>query len=286
GESWSCNPVAIPGVTDRMWILGTGEKEAYLQTNHGLYQNQWSRTTNGGFTYLPYAATTMVAGNRNGNMVDDPAHGAVWQLQWAGQDTVQLVRVDGAVGLVSVSDTRLAPPLGFPWLAIQDGTLWTTAEPQANDGSRSVTVASSSDQGHTWRTMPLPITPKTATLSSVAVGTGGRVAVAYYGSDTPGAPETLTGDWDFYVMETENGFDDKPVWQERRLAGNLHHGALCVGLPVGEADDPGCRFAGDLLGIALDLEGNVHLGYAEERDGEHLLQYVRQDPIPNSGSAP
>lgn len=279
GDTWTCNDLAIPGVTDRMWIVGTGPDEAYLQTNQGMFQNQWSRTTDGGATYVPYAGTTMTFGNENGNMVHDPTTGAVWQLQWSGFATTQLVRIDRALAVVSHSDTGLPHPVGSPILAIHNGTLWTTAEPVAPDGSHGVTLASSADEGRTWRSKQLPITPKTAALSSVAVGSGGRIAVAYYGANHTGAPADADADWAIYVIETENALDPAPLWREHRVAEGLHHGALCIGLRNPADDgDPNCRFAGDLLGISLDQHGNVHVSYAEERDGKFLLQYTRQDP--------
>jgi hypothetical protein len=54
--------------------------------------------------------------------------------------------------------------------------------------------------------------------------------------------------------------------------------ALLVSGTPGAGGDASCRWAGDLQGIGLDKDGNVHLSCVQEVDGKFLLKYTRQDP--------
>jgi hypothetical protein len=239
GDTWTCNPVAMPGDLDRVWIQGTGTNTSILQTSQAL-QAVWYTTTDGG-NYTPYATTPLLLGGGTGNMAYDATRNAVWQLEAAGLaslqgglngllqgNTLQLLRIDNQTGLVAATDTDLPIPYALPWLAVDNGTLWTTTESQAQDGSLSVAVARTRDGGAIWQTFPVSHLAKTATLSSVAVH-GNRAAVAYYGANTTGAPNAITTTWNYYVAETSNAQDPNPTWIEHVLASRLHHGSLCIG---------------------------------------------------------
>jgi hypothetical protein len=278
GDTWTCDNAAIPGATDRMWIVGLDRATGYVQTNQGLYHHVWAHTTTGSLKYAPYATTTQTLAVRNGNMVFDPTAGAVYQIEWVGA-TQRLYRVDAGPGLLTSWDTRIPATYALPWLSIHDGVLWTTGEPRKPDGSRSAVLARSLDGGRTWTQFPVSMAPQSVTFTYVAAGGDGRVAAVYYGSDRPGPSTANMGNWSLYLVETDNGLDDHPTWVETRLVDLVHKGNICIGLNCQQnGGDPNARFSGDLIGLTLDADGNAHVAYNDDADGNLKNQYVRQRP--------
>lgn len=277
GDSWTCDNLALPGVTDRMWIVGLDSQNGYLQTNEGLYHHLWARTDSGSQKYLPYATTTTLLAVRNGNMVYDAAHQAVWQVEWT-DSTLELLRIDGATGVTSSVETRIPAPSALPWISARDGILWTTGEPVLSGLSRGLVVARSRDAGVSWDQLRIPTTAKSVTFSYVAAGPDGRVAVAYYGSDRPGPPDNNGGNWSLYVAETTDGLSKGPTWVQTQLVPLVHTGSICVGITCeSTSGDPGARFSGDLMGCWIDEQGNVHVAYNElVPQGSQKNQFVRQ----------
>src|SRR5262249_28370475 len=53
GTTWPCDPAALPGGTDRMWITAPTKTEAFFATNEGTYQPVFSSTTDRGATWQP-----------------------------------------------------------------------------------------------------------------------------------------------------------------------------------------------------------------------------------------
>ncbi len=264
GDSWTCDNAAIPGITDRMWIVGLDENVGYLQTNEGLYHHVWARTDTGSQKYVPHASTTTLLAVRNGNMVYDEKNDAVWQVEWVGS-RLQLMRIDTATGLVASQDTGIPSPYALPWISVRDGVLWTTGEPVGPGGSRGLVVARSDDQGRTWTKFPVTTAAKSITFSYVAAGPDGRVAVVYYGSDKAGASTSNGGNWSVYVSETSDGLSEDPTWVETQIDPLIHVGNICIGLSCEQTGgDTQARFSGDLIGAWIDETGSVHVAYNEK----------------------
>jgi len=259
GTTWTCDLAAIPGATDRMWVAGASAQVAYVMTNEGLEYHTFAKTTDGGHTFTPYAAEVLDTTTRNGNMVVDQVHDAVWEVESSG-GTLRLLRIDGAGPTIAKLDTPVPAPYSLPWLAASNGTLWTSGE---KDGR--ILVARSTDQGRTWATFPVSIAPKMATFGAVAANPDGRAVVVYYGSDQPGAPDDNHGHWSLYVAETDNGLAPQPTWVETRVVDAIHDGNLCIGLNCEQSGgDAQARMAGDLIGAALDRDGNAYLAYIQQ----------------------
>jgi hypothetical protein len=267
GTSWTCSPFALPGATDRMWIAGKSATEGYLQTGQALEQPNWLRTTTGSLAYTPYAAGVL---GQYGNMAYDEKGGGVWQVN--GGDPLGIARVDDTVGSVSFHATSVPGTYAIAWLAIHDGVFWTTGE---RDGR--VLAGRSLDQGKTWSLFPVSVEPKEATFSYVAAGPNGRAAVVYYGSDKPGDSTDNGGHWSLYVAETDDALSPEPTWVETKLVPDIHDGNLCIGLNCEQSGgDPDARFAGDLIGIAMDADGNAHVAYVRDSGDGFPNEYRRQ----------
>lgn len=280
GDTWRCNNVALPGITDRMWILGLSATEAYLQTNQGFTLSpQWLYTDSGGDVFVPYATTTQAG--VNGNMAMD-SEGAIWQvMRDPGTLALRLFRVENkdTTGTIVGSDTRVPRAYNAPNLAIADDVLWTAGEPVSN-GSRRLTANRSRDKGVTWERLDIPITSESVAFSAIAARPGGRIAVAWYGSDRPGLPEANGGNWSVHVAETDNGLSATPTWRTTVLDPLVHTGNICAGALCGErGSDPYGRFAGDFMSVFLDPEGAVHVGYQTDVvDHASTAVYMRQLP--------
>jgi hypothetical protein len=304
GDSWSCNDVAIGGVTDRMWIVGVSAQEAYLQTMEAMVQPVWARTTDGGTTWLPTAAAE--THGWNGSLTRDHGTGQVWQVlrtfgsgqPWsttdgAGEARLLLFRVDGAQGQLVPTETGVPMADAFPAMSAVDGVLWLAGETADSVGSRHPVAARSTDGGTTWTRFALPTSSASVTFTSIAAGARGRVAVAFYGSDRAGDPQRNGGQWDLHVVETSDGGAATPAWTETVVARGIHTGSICAGVACAEqGDDPVARDFGDLLGTWVDDDGLVRVGFVSEAGGGGVkAQYVRQvslptDPAPTVTEAP
>lgn len=275
GETWTCDNNAVPGATDRMWIVGLNKDQGYVQANEGLYHNVWARSTDGSTKYVPYATTTTLLAIRNGNMVYDAKREAVWQIQ-SIDSTQRLYRIDTGGGIVTGADTGLPETYAIPWISVHDGVLWTTSE---KDGK--VYAARSIDGGKTWKKFQVSREPESATFSYVAAGPNGRAAVIYYGSDKSGPSTSNGGTWSVYVAETDNALDTFPTWVESQVVDKVHVGNVCVGFNCeSSGGDSYARFSGDLIGIAIDGDGFVHIAFNEDDNPNHQVknQYLRQLP--------
>lgn len=282
GASWTCDNLAIPPVTDRMWIVGLDAQTGYLQTNVGLYANTYATTTTGSLKYVPYGVSSLVVNVRNGNMVYDEVSGGVFQVMHSG--TLRLLRVDAGAGIVSARDTGIPAPYALPWLSVRDGVFWTAGEAEGGDGSRRLLLARSTDTGTHWDTFSIESEARSVTFAFAAAGPDGRVAAVYYGSDRGGPSTENGGTWSLYVVESDNALDAAPVWTETKLVEEVHVGNVCVGLNCEDSGgDPDARFSGDLIGCWIDADGNVHIAYNDDTTGGALNRYVRQAW---TGSAP
>jgi hypothetical protein len=270
GDSWTCDNLAIPGATDRMWIAAKDAANGIVQTNEGLYHHVWATTTTGSLKYVPTATATTLLAVRNGNMLYDATREAYWQIEYTG-GTQQLLRVD-SLGFVQSRDTKVPNTVALPWLAEHDGALWTSGEPV--EGGSSRVVAARSLDAVSWQTFPIASEAKAVSFSYVAAGPHGRAALVYYGSDREGMANGNGGNWTLYVAETDDAGSPNPVWQETAVARGLHQGDACI---AGCASaDPDYRFAGDLIGIDLDEDGCVHVAYVADLGGHFGAQYQRQ----------
>lgn len=267
GTTWTCDVAALPGATDRMWVAGLSASEAYLQTGEALEQPHWLHTTTGGQAWVPYATGIL---GQYGNMAYDAVHHAVWQVTGGTTQQVALVTAGGPT--VSFRDTPVPGTYAIPWLAVANGTLWTTGE-----AGGKVVAARSTDQGATWQQFPVSQEPKMAAFSYIAADAHGRAAVVYYGSDKPADPPSNHGHWSLYVAETDDALAAQPTWVETRLVDGIHDGNLCIGLNCEQSNgDAQARMAGDLIGIALDRDGNAYVAYVRQAGGKFPNELLRE----------
>lgn len=283
GDVWSCDNLASPGVTDRMWVLGTSATEAYVQNMQGyVVQPQWMHTTSGGPPYVPYATTldTEVMNGVNGNMARELGTDAIWQpFLDLTTGLVSIDRVDTTQGPL-ITGTVSGVPYSYsaPSMAVADHVMWLPGEAIQPDGSRTISANRSRDHGTTWERLILPSPARSVKFSTVTAAGGGHVAIVFYGSDTVGVPEANGGLWSLYIAETRNGLAKHPAWRVTRLVDVVHAGSMCAGLTCeNKGSDPFARYAGDFMGSWIDSHQVVHVAYESDYpDHQPRANYVRQ----------
>jgi hypothetical protein len=228
--------------------------------------------------FTPYA-TTFQAGV-NSNMVMDSAGGMYQVMRDPSTLTLRLFRVEDKDGISTFggADTHIPRAYNAPSIAIADDVLWIAGEPTAANGSRLLTANRSRDKGATWERIDVPITSESIAFGAVAAAPGGRIALAYYGSDKAGAPEANGGNWGMFVASTINGLSASPTWRITRLDPLVHSGNICAGALCGEkGSDVTARYAGDFLSVAIDQAGRIHAAFqSDAANGTPVAIYMHQ----------
>src|ERR1700736_6255168 len=69
GDTWACNPAAVPGGTDRMWVVAPSTSTAYEVTNEGLYETAFLASADRGMTWVPKAIGSGVLEPQSGPLL-------------------------------------------------------------------------------------------------------------------------------------------------------------------------------------------------------------------------
>jgi len=136
------------------------------------------------------------------------------------------------------------------------------------DGDGHPKIAVSHDHGTTWtnvRDVGVPFGIKHTAFSSVVAGDADRAAFAFLGSPEPSAGAfgdnpSWPGVWHLYVAET---FDGGNTWTTVDATPDdaVQRGTICGGGTLGCGN--GTRNLLDFMGITVDKQGRVLVGYAD-----------------------
>jgi hypothetical protein len=136
------------------------------------------------------------------------------------------------------------------------------------DGDGHPKIAVSHDRGRTWtnvRDVGLPLSIQHTAFSAVVAGDANRAAFAFLGSPEPSAGAfadnpSWPGVWHLYVAET---FDGGNTWTTVDATPNdpVQRGTICGGGTLGCGN--GTRNLLDFMGITVDKQGRVLVGYAD-----------------------
>jgi len=247
GESWSCVPIAVPGATDRMWILAPTPEDAYLITGQTLDRPTFAATHDAGKTWAITSFDPQTS-SQGSDLAWDPVHHLV--LEGASTSGDWGVRSwDPSGKFLGTKEMRLRTP--EPVMAVDaEGTWWAVA--CANDtGPCGLAAARSTDEGATWTRFPLR-TQHNVELPFVTVGRDGRVALAWYESAGTDASDAAN-QWRVVVAQTSDG---GASWSQAVVSGEkpVHTGAMCSSVSCLGED----RFAGDFLGLAYGPDSTLH----------------------------
>ena len=259
--SWFCNPMTVPGVTDRMWVTAPATSRAYHVTNAGLYETVFSTSSDRGTTYVPAATSSTFLQPQTGPLLPAPDGRTIVQPVNGSPNVEIVLWSPPSVGSARSAPVRRSPlprTVGLPSGGFtSDGVFYLAGETATASGDRSVRIARTTDLGSTWTTLP-PVTGTgtgAATFTALATGRPGDVGVLFYATQTAGDPQTAKSRWSVKWARTTNAHTAKPTWTVTTLQPNVHTGHICAAL----ACDSVGRFAGDFISATIDRHGTAHL---------------------------
>jgi hypothetical protein len=266
--TWTSNPSALPGGTDRMWVVAPTTSAAYAVTNEGLYETTFLTSTDRGFTWTARSVGQGLLEPQTGPLLSNPDHTRIFQpvkngtLGFYVYDVTDVTKVQS--GFV---DTGVQGPLALPSAAFgHDGTLWASTETPNAAGGLDVRVLRSSDQGLTWTTLPAvdAVTSGTATFTWVSAGRAGHVGIVYYWAPQSGDPGSMTDAvWDARWAESFDADQANPHWRVVTLQKSVHTGILCVAASCMGA----ARYSGDFISSWIDDQDTPYATWMSDTSG-------------------
>jgi hypothetical protein len=281
--TWTSNPSALPGGTDRMWVVAPSTSAAYAVTNEGLYETTFLTSSDRGFTWAPGATGQGLLEPQTGPLLGSPDHTLVLQPVKNGNLGFYIYHPTDPTHVQSdFVDTGSPGPLALPSAAFgHDGTLWTVTEVANGAGGYRVQVLRSTDVGQTWTTLP-PIEDSpsgTATFTWISAGRAGHVGLVYYWSSSNGDPGSLTdATWDARWAESFDADQPNPHWHVVTLQSGVHTGILCVAASCTGA----ARYSGDFITSWIDDQDVSHMTWMSDGSSPTGILYERA-PLPLLG---
>lgn len=294
GRSYHLQNFFAMTVTDRQWktagpanvlfMVGNASEGGTVPTDpvgnsgHLIY-----RSTDGGQTF---SEATQDDGGL-GDIIYDPTSSTVYEAHYDG-GSLQMAAfrqaLDPDVTTALTPDLiTIATGVGMAahWPAIDvdaKGNVYIVWDETGN-GERDAGVyySYSTDGARTWAP-PTRVDPddRTDLWPWIAVGSPGRVAIAWMGNDNklPGNDPEQAGPndpWNVYVAQTLNGLgcssSDSPGFRSIKATPQPFHTAtVCTGGTICQAELVDRRL-GDYMTIDIDTQGNLVAAYSDTRQG-------------------
>lgn len=249
GQPFSCVPVAVPGFTDRMWILAPTAKDVYLITGQTLDRPTFATSHDAGQTWtITYYDWTYEA--QGEDLVWDPIAKEIVEAASSPAGPgwgVRTFKPDGS--FIGFRKLDLPEPPAQS-LNIDAAGTWWAVTCTSNEPPCLPAVARSDDRGGSWTVAPIPFAGKTWLLPFLTAGAAGRVALAWYETNASSADDA-SAQWRVSIARTSDG----ATWATQTLTDQpVHTGAMCKAVNcLGDN-----RYAGDFLGLAFDANGDTH----------------------------
>jgi len=125
----------------------------------------------------------------------------------------------------------------------------------------------STNQGQDWDVKEVTELDGCRVLPWIAAGDEGRIAMAWYDTNSTGNPNNLDEAWwDFVVAISINALDPDPTYEYVVVEPNAHHGSVRTsGLDGDEGPAPD-RDLGDFIGIDIDEHGRAIAVFGIDKD--------------------
>ncbi len=250
---------SVPGV-DRQWITFTDAKTAFLNYNSSALGQVVQKSVDGGLTYSTPGTVAATDGDRIGQIrsflppgkSDRPTESVVYFPYTATGAVKIAISQDGGTTwsqCVAIDTDRVDPNAGFATADNDDaGNVYVTYSEKGGGRDTflsSVTYANLQNCKRPARatadTNP-GFTPKlrmnrgaveTSLFPWVAAGGApGRVAVAFYGTESVGDPDDakFKATWNVYVSQVVDAFADAPaVAMVKATTHPFHYDSICTG---------------------------------------------------------
>lgn len=272
--------VDVAPVADRPYLAARGDGEvAIIMYDFGRTTSETCvRSTDGGETWLD---RSLLSGSAiGGNLQFDDAGalvfadlGRMWRYDsctvetgsaYIGGDYVDMY--PGGIGANN-----------HVQVATEDGAYYTAL---AGPGNKEIIIAAMETWGGPVKHLVVsPPVLKSNTFAAISVHDG-EIAVAWYGSETPGDPSQVgfDGAFNVYVAQVRDFWGTPSITHTRLTTEPNHVGDICMG-GIGcteEAD----RDLLDYFGVDHDIWGGVHVAYGHDGTGSRADAEVRHGHIP------
>lgn len=281
-----------PGV-DRQWHVFTGPETVLFNYNRLAQGYTVQKSTDGGLTYGP-PINTGAGGGRIGPMRailsedKDPDKAIVYFPSYSGTIITVTRSLDGGTtwGTCAVVDAELDPSAGF---VIGDhdteGNVYIAYSEKGGATDTYMTVLprnqieaceANAELGIGRRVRVNRDSVETTVMPWLVAGDKGRVAIAYFGNDSVGNPDSgdFKASWYPYVSMTLNALDPNPTWfQTQSTTHPFHYGSICLGGLGCNVPPEGDRSLADYF--AMDVSPTtgrlaIVYGSAAKQPGEKL----------------
>jgi hypothetical protein len=275
GQTWEPfgKVVAVGSIVDRPWIAARGNGEVALVVNSDRGEECY-RSTDGGQTWTSFSIANDGAPNA-GNLKFDSV-GRLWYSNGA-----QIWRW-------SAPCLNAPLPIALPASGPQ---IFTQVDLDAQDRIYWADPSPDSSSMRLWGRAPQGVM-KMVTVSAPALQSNsfgalsvdqvtGEVAVAWYGSETPGDPSAtgFGGAWNVYVTRVSDFWGSTPTTRTDRLTTEANHvGDFCMG-GIGCTTGAGDRDLLDYFGIDYAGDHSLHVAYGHDGSGSsEEVRYARLGP--------
>jgi hypothetical protein len=250
GHTFTASPVSEspPGV-DRQWVVFTDVSTAFFNYNHQVEGYTVQKSTDGGLTY----GAPIFTGDKGGRIgpmrailsPDKKASKAVVYFpSFHGTSITLDVSNDGGTtwDYCTVVDAELNPSAGFV-VADHDsaGNVYIAYSEKGGDHDTYVTWVPRKNLKNCHKGEEIGVGKQfrvnrdkvdTTVMPWVVAGKTGRIAVAYFGTETNGDPDSgsLKASWYPYVAMSLNANSMNPKWSQSRATSHpFHYGSICLG---------------------------------------------------------
>jgi len=283
GHTIQASPISEspPGV-DRQWHVFTGPETVLFNYNQLANGYTVQKSTNGGLTYGP-AIDTGNAGGRIGPLRailspdKDPDKALVYFPSYAGTVITITRSLDGGTtwGTCAVIDSELNPSAGFVIADHdRDGNVYIAYSEKGGETDTYMTALPYSQLAECEGNAELGIgrqhrvnrdTVETTVMPWIVAGAPGHVAVAYFGNDSVGAPDSgaFVASWYPYVSMTMNALDANPTWYQTKATSHpFHYNSICLGGLGCDVPPEGDRSLADYFAMDVsEITGRLSIVY-------------------------
>ncbi len=284
GKTWASTTraAAVSGTTDRPWLAAQGDGEVVLfyfdapAVATGFFEH-CARSTDKGATWIdrdplagsPQGGNAVFDDDGNFYYADDDGTAYRFQGSCLGGADVRTMFV-GGLGANNMIQ-----------LATEGDALYSAAAKTDNTG-----IYLSGLRGFAGAPRSLTISPPV--LQSNAFATlsvhNGQLAVAWYGSETPGDPSDsdFAGAFNVYLAIVDNFWSDEPSIRHLRLTEEPNHvGDICMSGIGCSTDSNADRDLLDYFMVDHDKWGGIHVAYGDDGStSTRKVSYAHVPPMP------
>ncbi len=265
-------------VADRPWIAARGDGEVVMfMYDFGRSNSETCvHSTDGGETWLDRGLLT--ASPQGGNTVFDKDGNF-----YVGEDAGRIWKFNGTCLQDAGAKDMFNRDLGannMLQIQYEDDDFYMAA---VGSGNRDILLAGS--QG--WSDYPTVMKVSPPVLKGNAFPTisvhEGQVAVAWYGSETPGDPSdaAYNGAFNVYLAVIDGFWSESPSVRHVRITEEPNHvGDICMA-GIGCTDEESDRDLLDYFMIDHDIHGGMHIAYGDDGDSSiRKVSYAYVPPMP------